>query len=407
MSLPYFDLPRPTKSGFLRYRLEESPSADPECRAGSAAPIIRQIKMSADQNLSFSVRRHPHPHTPAARAALLVDPGFGKVFTDHMVTIRWTADKGWHDAEVRAREPLTLDPAAAVFHYGQEIFEGLKAYRVGNGITLFRPEQNARRFQSSAERLAMPPVPEKVFIQAVEELVKIDVDWIPGGEGTLYLRPFMLPIEPYLGVRPALEYIFMVIASPVGAYFKGGKKAVSVWLSKQYTRAASGGTGATKCGGNYAASLIAQAEAMKAGCDQVVFLDAAEHKWVEELGGMNVFFVFQDGSLMTPPLGGTILPGITRDSLITLARRDGRTVREERYSIDQWRADAKSGKLKECFACGTAAVITPIGEIKSADGSFTIGNGEGGPVSEGLKKTLLGIQRGAIADTEGWVRKVI
>jgi branched-chain amino acid aminotransferase len=385
----------------------ESPPADPECRAVSAASIIRQIKMSADQNLSFSIHRHANPHSPDARAALLADPGFGKVFTDHMVTIRWSADKGWHDAEVKARAPLTLDPAAAVFHYGQEIFEGLKAYRVGNGVALFRPEQNARRFQSSAERLAMPILPENLFIEAVEQLVKIDADWIPDGEGTLYLRPFLLAIEPYLGVRPALEYIFMVIASPVGAYFKGGKKAVTVWLSEQYTRAAPGGTGATKCGGNYAASLIAQAEAMKAGCDQVVFLDAAEHKWVEELGGMNVFFVFDDGSLMTPPLGGTILPGITRDSLITLARRDGRTVREQRYSIDQWRADAKSGKLKECFACGTAAVITPIGEIKAADGSFVIGSGDGGPVSDGLKKTLVGIQRGAIADKEGWIRKVI
>jgi branched-chain amino acid aminotransferase len=363
--------------------------------------------MSTQHNLSFSIRRHAAPTAPAARAALLVDPGFGKVFTDHMVTLRWTADKSWHDAEVKARAPLTLDPAAAVFHYGQEIFEGLKAYRVGNGISLFRPEQNARRFQSSAERLAMPALPEELFIKAVEELVKIDVEWIPGGEGTLYLRPFMLAIEPYLGVRPSLDYIFMVIASPVGAYFKGGKTAVTVWLSEKYTRAAPGGTGFTKCGGNYAASLIAQAEAMKHGCDQVVFLDAAEHKYVEELGGMNVFFVFADGSLMTPPLGGTILPGITRDSIIKLARREGRTVREERYAFEQWRADAKSGKLKECFACGTAAVITPIGEIQGVDGNFTIGDGHGGPITDNLKKTLVGIQRGTIADKDGWVRKVI
>lgn len=363
--------------------------------------------MSADHNLSFSIHRHAAPVAPAARAALLADPGFGKVFTDHMVTIRWKADKGWHDAQVRAREPLTLDPAAAIFHYGQEIFEGLKAYRVGNGVVLFRPEKNARRFQASAERLAMPQLPEAAFIKGVEELVKIDVDWIPTGDGSLYIRPFLLAIEPYLGVRPSLEYIFMIIASPVGSYFKGGKKAVTVWLSENYTRASQGGTGFTKCGGNYASSLIAQAEAMQAGCDQVVFLDAAEHKWVEELGGMNVFFVFADGSLSTPPLSGTILPGVTRDSIITLARRDGRSVREERYSIDQWRADAKSGKLTECFACGTAAVITPIGEIKAAAGGFVIGGGEGGPITDGLKKTLVGIQRGAIADSEGWVRKVL
>ena len=229
-----------------------------------------------------------------------------------------------------------LDPASAVFHYAQEIFEGLKAYRMRNGgVALFRPEQNARRFQASAERLAMPVLPEAAFLRAIEELVKTDVEWVPpGGDGSLYLRPFMFACEAFLGVRPASDYHFVVIASPVGAYFKGGKKAVSVWLSADYTRAAPGGTGAAKCGGNYAASLVAQAEAIRHGCDQVVFLDAAERRWVEELGGMNVFFVFDDGSMLTPPLGGTILPGVTRNSIIALARADGRTVREERYSYE-------------------------------------------------------------------------
>jgi branched-chain amino acid aminotransferase len=217
----------------------------------------------------------------------------------------------------------------------------------------------------------------------------------------------MFANEAFLGVRPSSEYLFIVIACPVGAYFKGGKKAISIWLSDDYTRAAPGGTGAVKCGGNYAASLVAQLEAIEHGCDQVVFLDAVEHRWVEELGGMNVFFVFEDGSLSTPPLSGTILPGVTRDSIIALARRDGREVREERYGIDQWRADATSGKLREAFACGTAAVISPIGEVKGSSGSFTIGNGAGGPVAEGLKAKLVGIQRGNVADPEGWVRRLI
>lgn len=362
--------------------------------------------MPADSTLSFSRQPSANPVAPGARAELLANPGFGRVFTDHMVTIRWTEERGWHDARVRARESLSLDPAAAVLHYGQEIFEGLKAYRTGNGIALFRPEQNARRFQASADRLAIPALPEDLFLRAIDEIVRIDVDWIPDGDGSLYLRPFAFACEPFLGVRPAAEYLFVVIACPVGAYFKGGKKAVSVWLSDDYTRAAAGGTGAAKCGGNYAASLVAQAEASKHGCDQVVFLDAAEHRWVEELGGMNIFFVFEDGSLLTPPLGGTILPGITRNSIITLARKAGRKVSEERYSIDQWRADVASGRLREAFACGTAAVVSPIGEIKASNGGFTIGDGNGGPVTDAIKAQLVGIQRGDIADTEGWVRKV-
>jgi len=236
--------------------------------------------------------------------------------------------------------------------------------------------------------------------------VKIDADWIPSGEGSLYLRPFMFASETFLGVRPANEYIFCVIASPAGAYFKGGKKAVTLWVSEHFTRAARGGTGAAKCGGNYAASLVAQKEAIQHGCDQVVFLDAAENKWVEELGGMNVFFVMDDGSIVTPPLSGTILPGITRNSILSLARARGHDVREELYSFAQWRADAASGKLREAFACGTAAVVTAIGTVKSVDGDFTIGNGDGGIVTEALRAELTGIQRGTVADPANWVRKL-
>jgi len=353
--------------------------------------------------------RHPHPSpVPAAkRAELLANPGFGRVFSDHMVTIRYSEAEGWHDARIEPRGPIPMDPAAAVLHYAQEVFEGLKAYKTADGgATLFRPRENAKRFQQSAERLAMPILPEDVFLEAVDQLVSIDREWIPGGDGSLYIRPYMFANEIFLGVKPSSNYLFIVIASSVGSYFKSGADAVSVWVSQEYTRAAPGGTGAAKCGGNYAASLLAQSEAIEHGCDQVVFLDAAEHRWVEELGGMNVFFVFDDGSMTTPPLSGTILPGITRDAIITLARKESRTVREERYSIEQWRADAASGKLREAFACGTAAVISAIGKIKSTSGDILIGDGMGGPITAALRAKLVGIQRGEIADTEGWVRKV-
>ena len=363
--------------------------------------------MSKTQSLQFV--RHPHPSPVAAdqRAALLKNPGFGRVFSDHMVTIRYHESQGWHDARIEPRAPIPMDPASAVLHYAQEVFEGLKAYRTADGgATLFRPQENARRFQQSAERLAMPILPEALFLEAIDQLVKVDRDWIPGGDGSLYIRPFMFANEIFLGVKPSSDYLFIVIASSVGAYFKSATDAVSVWVSQEYTRAAPGGTGAAKCGGNYAASLLAQAEASKHGCDQVVFLDAAERKWIEELGGMNVFFVFDDGSLSTPPLG-TILPGITRDSIIALSRDAGKRVREEPYSIEQWRADAASGKLKEAFACGTAAVISPIGKVCSASGDFLIAGGVAGPVAMGLRKKLVDIQYGRAPDPHEWVRKVL
>ena len=349
----------------------------------------------------MNILPHTNPTPADERARLMLDPGFGRIFTDHMATIRWTTADGWHDAKIEARKPFQIDPAASVLHYAQEIFEGMKAYKAGNGVTLFRPTENARRFNESAERLAMPTIPEELFIGAIEALVRADRDWIPEGEGSLYLRPFMISTEAFLGVRPSNEYLFCVIASPAGAYFQGGAKPVKVWVSDDYTRAAPGGTGAAKCGGNYAASLVAQAQAVKNGCDQVVFLDAAEHRWVEELGGMNVFFVFDDGSMRTPPLG-TILPGITRDSILTLAREEGLKVEEANYSFDDWKADAASNRLKEVFACGTAAVVAAIGEIRFTGGTQQIADGQDGPITRRLREKLTGLQRGVGADTHDW-----
>jgi branched-chain amino acid aminotransferase len=360
------------------------------------------------ETLDFSYEPNATPVPVSDRTGRLADPGFGRVFTDHMVTIRYVEGKGWHDARVHARGPIQMDPACAVLHYAQEIFEGMKAYRLDDGSTaLFRPEQNARRFRASAERLAMAPLPEELFLRSVRELVKADRDWFPAVEGgSLYLRPFMIASETFLGVKPSSEYLYMVIASAAGAYFKGGAPAVTLWVSRDYSRAAPGGTGAAKCGGNYAASLSAQSEAIAQGCDQVVFLDAAERRWVEELGGMNVFFVFDDGTIRTPPLSGTILPGITRDSLITLARDMGLTLDEQPYSIDDWQADAASGRLREAFACGTAAVVTPIGRVRGNDIDFTIGTGGPGQTTTRLRDALTAIQRGRAPDTHGWIERL-
>jgi branched-chain amino acid aminotransferase len=364
--------------------------------------------MNGGDRLDFEIRPNPAPVPAAERDALLASPGFGKLFTDHMVTIRYAEGKGWYDARVEARGPIPMDPAAAVLHYAQEIFEGLKAYLADDGgVTMFRPDANARRFRNSAARMAMPALPEQVFLDSLNELIRIDRDWIPGDlEASLYLRPFMFASEVFLGVRPAAEYLFSVIASPVGPYFARGVQPVTVWASEQYTRAAPGGTGAAKCGGNYAASLAAHAEAIEHGCDQPIFLDAVEQRYIDELGGMNVFFVFDDGSISTPPLTGTILPGITRESVLTLAGEMGRTVREEQYSLEQWRTDAASGRLREAFACGTAAVITPIGQVRSPDVEITVGDGGPGETTMSLRQTLVDIQRGRVADRHGWVHRV-
>src|SRR5690349_1000192 len=294
----------------------------------------------------FDVRPTDAPTPPAEREAAIAAPKFGTVFTDHMARISWNSTDGWVDRRIEKYGPLLLDPATAVLHYAQEIFEGMKAYRHADGsIWTFRPEANAARFARSARRLALPELPEADFLASLRALVEVDQAWVPSGEAgeaSLYLRPFMFASEAFLGVRPAAQVTYCVIASPAGAYFSGGVKPVSIWLSTDYTRSAPGGTGAAKCGGNYAASLAAQVEATANGCDQVCFLDAVERRWVEELGGMNIYFVFDDGSVVTPELTGTILEGITRDSIVELLRDDGHAVTERRISIDEWRSGAAS-----------------------------------------------------------------
>ena len=356
--------------------------------------------------MEFERIPHPAPTSPTARAEAIASPGFGTVFTDHMVTIDYDEAKGgWHHAQIGPRQPIALDPASAVLHYAQEIFEGMKAYRHPDGaLALFRPQANARRLNQSAQRLAMPELPEDLFLESLKQLLAVDGEWMPPVEGgSIYLRPFMFASEAFLGVRPARQYKYIVIASPAGSYFKGGAKPVKIWVSRDYTRAAPGGMGAAKTGGNYAASLMPHAEGIAHGCDQVVYLDAVERKYIEELGGMNLFFAFDDGSVVTPPLTGTILPGITRDSLIQLLRAEGLTVREELYSIDQWRADANSGRLVETMACGTAAVVTPVGTVLGPEGEFTIGSGGTGQLTTKMRERLVGIQRGTIPDPQDWV----
>jgi len=366
--------------------------------------------------MSFAVHPAASPTSAQRRAELLASPGFGQIFTDHMVTIEWDEGRGWHDAQLRPYGPFSVDPASAVFHYGQEIFEGLKAYRqVGGPVVTFRPTANAARFNRSATRMAMPELPADAFVRALELLVTQDRDWVPGadtpgGDESLYLRPFMIATHVGLGVsRPSESYTFAVIASPASTYFSRGGKPVSVWLADSYTRAAPGGTGEAKTGGNYAGAFAGQLEALDHGCEQVVWLDAIEHQWVEEMGGMNLFFVYgsgPDARIMTPGLTGTLLQGVTRDSVLTLAPDLGIPAEEGAISISQWQAGCASGEITEVFACGTAAVITPVGAVRGRAGDWTIGGGEPGPVTMAVREQLLGIQFGQLPDPYGWVHKI-
>jgi branched-chain amino acid aminotransferase len=359
----------------------------------------------------IDVRPSSHTLSAEERAERMKNLGFGKIFTEHMVTIEYDEDKGWHSGALVPYAPIQLEPSASVLHYGQAIFEGFKAYRQPDGgVSTFRPAANARRFAASARRLAMPELPEDLFIEAADVLIRHEQGWVPPAVGeSLYLRPLMIATEAVLGVRPAKRYLFLLFGSPSGAYFPKGVKPVSVWISTEYTRAAPGGTGHTKCAGNYAASLVVQQEANRHGCEQVVWLDAIHRQQVEEMGGMNLFFVYSRGGrtkVFTPKLTGTLLPGVTRDSILSLARDMDFDVEEGTLTVEQWRRDIDSGAMTEVFACGTAAVITPVGQVKDKNGEFSIFGGETGPVAARLREKLLALQHGVVPDPYGWMHRV-
>ena len=363
--------------------------------------------------LDITTTPSDHPRSDAEVAEILANPGFGSYFTDHMFTVEWTPEEGWHDARITAYGPLTMDPASAVLHYAQETFEGMKAYRHDDGsVWTFRPEENAARMARSSVRLALPVLEPEDFVQAVDALVEIDQRWVPtnesgAGEKSLYLRPFMIATEAFLGVRPAQHVTFMVIASPAGAYFKGGVKPLSLWLTEEYTRAGRGGMGAAKTGGNYASSLVAQQEASAHDCDQVVFLDVAEGRYVEELGGMNMYFVHRDGHIVTPETG-TILEGITRSAIIELARKKGRRVEERKLDIEEWRQGVATGEITEIFACGTAAVVTPVGTLRWDGGEVSgAATDEAGPLTLEIRQDLVDLQFGRAEDSFGWMHRVV
>lgn len=349
------------------------------------------------------------PVAPDERARLMAAPAFGSVFTDHMVRIDWTADGGWSGHRVVPRAPIAMDPAAAVLHYGQEIFEGLKAFRHADGsVWTFRPQANAQRFRDSARRMAMPELPAADFLASLEALLSADAAWVPDSdESSLYLRPFLFASEAFLGVRPARGMTYLVIASPVGPYFAAGLKPVSIWVAQDLRRAGPGGTGAAKCSGNYAASLASQVEAYARGCEQVCFLDAATGRNIEELGGMNVVVVFADGRVATPALNGSILAGVTRDSVITLLREAGHDVAERDVPLAEVLAGLRDGTVTEVFACGTGAAVSPIGRLVGESFDLTVADGATGPVTDDVRRRLTGIQYGRLEDTHGWMYRLV
>ncbi|XQS75995.1 branched-chain amino acid aminotransferase [Gardnerella sp. KA00225] len=356
----------------------------------------------------FTVLPNPNAASDAKRNELIDKPAFGQIFSDNMAHMSWTKGEGWSDRRVEPYGPLKMDPGASVLHYAQECFEGLKAYkRTDESIWLFRPDVNATRFQNSAKRLYLPELSVDDFIGSVAALVKRDRQWVPSRrEYTLYMRPFMFASEPFLGVREAHEVEYCVIASPSGPYFKGGLKPVSIWVEDQWFRTGPGGTGFAKCGGNYAASLLGEYKGIEHGCEQVCFVDAATKTYLEELGGMNVFALHKDGHLETPSLTGNILPGVTRRSIIQLAEDHGHEVTETMIPLEKLLEDIRSGEVTEVFACGTAAIITPIGRFKSEKFEVEVSGCEVGKLTKELRDELLGIQLGEVEDTHNWMWKV-
>ncbi len=332
---------------------------------------------------------------------------FGTIFTDHMFLMDYEEGKGWHDARIVPYGPIQLDPSAMVLHYGQEMFEGLKAYKTEDGRTLlFRPDKNAERANNSNKRLCMPQLSVEDFVQAVKSVVKVDEKWIPTKPGTsLYIRPFMFATDPFLGVRPSNRYLFIIILSPVGAYYPEGLNPVKIWIEDEYVRAIKGGIGEAKTGGNYVASLASQVKAHDEGYSQVLWLDGKERKYIEEVGAMNIFFKI-NGKIVTPMLNGSILPGVTRNSVITLCKSWGLEVEERRISADELYEASKNGSLEEVFGTGTAAVISPVGHLRFEDHVMQVGDGGIGKFSQKLYDTITGIQLGKIEDEFGWTVEV-
>ncbi|WP_061962528.1 branched-chain amino acid aminotransferase [Demequina flava] len=356
----------------------------------------------------YALERNPNAASAPDRELAMEAPAFGMVFTDHMARATWTLEGGWGNRRVEPFADLSLHPGATVLHYSQQVFEGLKAYRWADGSTrLFRPEGNARRMAASAARLSLPPVSEDEFLASVEALLAVDGDWVPTqGESSLYLRPLLMGTEACLGVRPSHEVEYLLMACPVGAYFAGGVRPVSIWVAQGFHRAGEGGTGQAKTGGNYAGSLMPQQQAQDNGCDQVLFLDAREDKYIEELGGMNVFAVRRDGTVVTPRVTGTILEGVTRDSVIELLRAEGREVVERDIALEDLRSGIADGSVVELFACGTAAVVTPIARLVSPSFDEVVADGGPGTLTMHVRGALTDIQYGRAEDRFGWMTRV-
>ena len=354
--------------------------------------------------LDIKITKTTNPQPKPAKGQKL---GFGKIFTDHMFVMNYTEGKGWHDPRIEPFHNISLSPAAMVYHYGQEMFEGLKAYKGPDGnVYLFRPDMNAKRTNATNDRLVIPQLPVEDFVQAVAAVVDVDRDWVPTEPGTsLYIRPFIIATDEFLGVAPSKTYLFMVILSPSGAYYESGLAPVGIWIEDEYVRAVRGGIGFAKTGGNYAASLIAQQKAHDAGYSQVLWLDGVERKYIEEVGAMKIFFKIA-GKIVTPSLNGSILPGITRNSVLQLCRDWGYEVEERKISAEELLEAQSNGTLEECFGTGTAAVISPVGKLRYKDDVMTINGGDIGPVSQKLYDTITGIQTGILPDEKGWRVKV-